>query len=106
MKGALLASVLSVSGLLAAPVAHAYTDEEWSFLQHTAEIGITNNLGPQATLTAGWSICGSLAKGYTPDAIASYLFYQSNGHPGGITRTQAEMEVALAAVDLCPGIPT
>lgn len=105
MKGALLTLVLSGS-LLTAPTAHAYSDGEWAFLQHTAEIGITNGLGPQATLTVGWSICGSLAKGYTPDAIASYLFYQSNGHPGGITRTQAEVEVALAAVDLCPGIPT
>lgn len=92
------------TSLSTTPIAHAYTDREWNFLHHTAEIGITSGLGPEGVLTVGWLICGDLAKGFTPDAIASYLFYQSNGHAGGISRTQAGVEVALAAVDLCPGV--
>ena len=103
MKGA-LAVITLTTGLLPIPTAHAYTSQEWNFIHHTAEIGITSGLGPSGMITVGWAICGALASGEFLESIVFYLFAQSNIHAGGITWTQAEVEVALAAVDLCPGV--
>ena len=49
------------TSLSTAPTAHAYTSEEWNFIHHTAEIGITSGLGPSGMITVGWAICGALA---------------------------------------------
>lgn len=82
-----------------------FTPDETKFVNDLATVNVTPRPGFSSydMVSEGWLICGQVASGNSPAAIADQLFKKSTGMgPGGINRSQADSIVKFSLKDLCP----
>lgn len=104
----LLAAVVTatVTSLLCAPAAQAFTSDELAFLNDLTASDIISRDGNAEIVKSGWIICSILAQGYPRSTVARniYLGSQDSNGSAGIDYRHAQAVVFYAESDLCPEV--
>jgi hypothetical protein len=94
--------LLPLAALIAAPVVHADSTGELTYISDLASVGVTNTHGAQAMVNNGNAICRELRAGMSPSYEASTIYNGTNGWSANdLTQVQSNRMVTFAMQDLC-----